>query len=69
MARDLNDVASLVNDPVCRLVMERDGVRPNDVYNMMRSIRPQAWGNRDFVPPPGRLEAWMGSPERRRVPR
>jgi len=69
MPSNLNEVACLVNDPVCRLVMEKDGVRPNDVFNMMRSVHPQVGGNQNFDTPPSRPETWMGSPERRRASR
>ncbi len=30
----------LINDPICRTLMERDGVNPGDVVNLMRSIKP-----------------------------
>jgi hypothetical protein len=30
----------LINDPICLTLMERDGVKPRDVVNLMRSIKP-----------------------------
>ncbi len=30
----------LINDPVCVILMERDGVKPRDIVNLMRSIKP-----------------------------
>ena len=29
----------LINDPVCVILMERDGVKPRDIVNLMRSIK------------------------------
>jgi hypothetical protein len=34
------ELASLLDDPICRLLMSRDGVRPLDVLRMMRNLRP-----------------------------
>jgi hypothetical protein len=30
----------LINDPICLTLMERDGVTPRDVVNLMRSVKP-----------------------------
>jgi hypothetical protein len=30
----------LIQDPICQLLMERDGVKALDVLRLMRSIRP-----------------------------
>jgi hypothetical protein len=35
----------LINDPICRTLMERDGVEPRDVVNLMRSIKPMVSRN------------------------
>ena len=30
----------LVNDPICIMLMARDGILPRAVYRMMKSVRP-----------------------------
>jgi len=45
----LQQVADLLNDPVCRLVMRRDGVKPLDVMRLMRTVRPVIFRERQDV--------------------
>jgi len=40
MTRQHSKLVYLVNDPICLLLMARDGVQPRSVYRMMKSVRP-----------------------------
>ena len=40
MTRQHRRLVYLVNDPICMMLMARDGVQPRTVYRMMKSVRP-----------------------------
>jgi len=65
MASSFRDVVDLVNDPICRLMMTRDGVAPTDVFNMMRTVRPIVGGRLSAGPMPRRSDAWPDCADRR----
>ena len=48
-----HQLLDLLSDPICRLLMERDGVRTGEVLRLMRTVRPvigRGWGgSRDQV--------------------
>ncbi|MEI8396074.1 MAG: hypothetical protein WCF85_15155 [Rhodospirillaceae bacterium] len=33
-------LGELINDPICRLMMARDGVEPHDVLKLFKSVKP-----------------------------
>ena len=33
-------IGDLLSDPTCRILMFRDGVRSQDVFDLMRSVKP-----------------------------
>ncbi len=40
MTRQHRRLIYLVNDPICLVLMARDGILPRAVYRMMKSVRP-----------------------------
>ena len=40
MTRQHRLLIYLVNDPICIMLMARDGILPRAVYRMMKSVRP-----------------------------
>ena len=40
MTRQHRRLIYLVNDPICLMLMARDGILPSAVYRMMKTVRP-----------------------------
>jgi len=40
----------LINDPICTILMKRDGVKRSDVLTLMRSTKPLITRGRSAVP-------------------
>ncbi|MEI6986084.1 MAG: hypothetical protein WCK65_08150 [Rhodospirillaceae bacterium] len=59
------EIVELIADPICRQLMTRDGIKPTDVFNMLRTVHPIIGGKQAVDPPPPESDVWSGSPDRR----
>ncbi len=40
MPHPRHSLTDLIHDPICLILMERDGVQPCAVYRLMKSVKP-----------------------------
>ncbi len=43
MTHQHNRLVDLIHDPICLILMKRDGVDPHAVYRLMTSVKPVIW--------------------------
>ncbi len=67
MPKTKKELVELIDDPVCRQVMSKDGVQPTELFNMMRTVHPVIAGDGPSDSPPEDAEPWIEGCERRKL--